>query len=99
MLDIKFVRENPDVVKENIKKKFQDAKLPLVDELLDKGTVTPDGPERAEIYKKFCDRVNELNPWCYLAIADTLYGANKNLKGVENFYRGSINRLDRIYYE
>ena len=31
MLDIKFVRENPDAVKENIKKKFQDAKLPLVD--------------------------------------------------------------------
>ena len=29
MLDIKFVRENPDAVKENIKKKFQDAKLPL----------------------------------------------------------------------
>ena len=35
MLDIKFVRENPDLVKENIKKKFQDAKLPLVDEVLD----------------------------------------------------------------
>ena len=34
MLDIKFIRENPDVVKENIKKKFQDAKLPLVDEVL-----------------------------------------------------------------
>ncbi len=34
MLDIKFVRENPDVVKENIKKKFQDAKLPLVDQVL-----------------------------------------------------------------
>ncbi len=32
MLDIKFVRENPDAVKENIKKKFQDHKLPLVDE-------------------------------------------------------------------
>ena len=31
MLDIKFVRENPDKVKENIKKKFQDKKLPLVD--------------------------------------------------------------------
>ena len=30
MLDIRFVRENPDAVKENIKKKFQDAKLPLV---------------------------------------------------------------------
>ena len=35
MLDIKFVRENPDIVKENIKKKFQDAKLPLVDEAID----------------------------------------------------------------
>ena len=35
MLDIKFVRENPEIVKENIKKKFQDAKLPLVDEVLD----------------------------------------------------------------
>ena len=35
MLDIKFVRENPDAVKENIRKKFQDAKLPLVDEVLD----------------------------------------------------------------
>ena len=31
MLDIKFLRENPDVVKENIKNKFQDRKLPLVD--------------------------------------------------------------------
>ena len=35
MLDIKFVRENPDAVKENIKKKFQDAKLPLVDEVIE----------------------------------------------------------------
>lgn len=34
MLDMKFVRENPDIVKENIKKKFQDYKLPLVNEVL-----------------------------------------------------------------
>ena len=34
MLDIKFIRENPDAVRENIKKKFQDAKLPLVDQVL-----------------------------------------------------------------
>ena len=34
MLDIKFLRENPDVVKENMKKKFQDAKLPMVDEVI-----------------------------------------------------------------
>ena len=35
MLDIKFVRTNPDAVKENIKKKFQDYKLPLVDEVIE----------------------------------------------------------------
>ena len=35
MIDIKFLRENPDVVKENIKKKFQDHKLVLVDEVID----------------------------------------------------------------
>ena len=35
MIDIKFLRENPDAVKENIKKKFQDKKLPLVDEVIE----------------------------------------------------------------
>ena len=35
MLDIKFLRENPDIVKENIKKKFQDSKLVLVDEVIE----------------------------------------------------------------
>ena len=35
MIDIKFLRENPEVVKENIKKKFQDNKLPLVDEVIE----------------------------------------------------------------
>jgi len=35
MLDIKFVRENPEIVKENIRKKFQDAKLPMVDRVLE----------------------------------------------------------------
>ena len=35
MLDIKFVRDNPEIVKENIKKKFQDEKLPLVDQVIE----------------------------------------------------------------
>ena len=35
MIDLKFLRENPDVVKENIKNKFQDSKLPLVDEVIE----------------------------------------------------------------
>ena len=34
MIDIKFLRENPEAVKENIRKKFQDEKLPLVDEVI-----------------------------------------------------------------
>ena len=34
MIDIKFLRENPEVVKQNIKNKFQDSKLPLVDEVI-----------------------------------------------------------------
>ena len=44
MLDIRFVRENPEIVKENIKKKFQDQKLPLVDEVIEL-----DGKRRAAI--------------------------------------------------
>ena len=44
MLDIKFIRENPEIVKENIKKKFQDHKLPLVDEVIEL-----DGKRRAAI--------------------------------------------------
>ena len=44
MLDIRFIRENPEIVRENIRKKFQDQKLPLVDELLEL-----DGKNRAAI--------------------------------------------------
>ena len=35
MIDIRFLRENPDIVKQNIKNKFQDDKLPLVDEVIE----------------------------------------------------------------
>ena len=35
MLDIRFIRENPELVRENIRKKFQNKKLPLVDEVLE----------------------------------------------------------------
>ena len=51
MLDIRFIRENPELVRENIKKKFQDAKLPLVDEVLEldekKPKTAPPSPRRA----------------------------------------------------
>lgn len=53
MLDIRFVRENPDLVKENIKKKYQEAKLPLVDEVIaldlqNRNTMTEANNLRAE---------------------------------------------------
>ena len=35
MIDIKFLRENPEIVKQNIRNKFQDQKLPLVDEVIE----------------------------------------------------------------
>ena len=52
MLDIKFVRENPDVVKENIKKKFQDEKLPLVDEVLASDAKRREAQSKADGYRK-----------------------------------------------
>ena len=48
MLDIKFLRENPEVVKENIKKKFQDRKLPLVDEVIELDEKTRKNQQEAD---------------------------------------------------
>ena len=48
MLDIKFLRENPDVVKENIKKKFQDSKLPLVDKVIELDEALRQNKKRAD---------------------------------------------------
>lgn len=48
MLDIKLVRANPDLVKENIKKKFQDEKLVLVDEVLELDTQFRDAKSRGD---------------------------------------------------
>ena len=53
MLDIKFLRENPDIVKQNIRNKFQDEKLPMVDEVIaldteNRNTVTEANNLRSE---------------------------------------------------
>ena len=48
MLDMKFLRENPDIVKENIKKKFQDRKLPLVDEVIELDEKTRKNQQEAD---------------------------------------------------
>ena len=48
MIDIKFLRENPEAVKENIKKKFQDSKLPLVDEVIELDKLSREAKGKAD---------------------------------------------------
>ena len=64
MLDLKFVRENPELVKENIKKKFQDSKLPLVDEVialdLESRTVKQEADHLRAKRKKLSKQIGEI---------------------------------------
>ena len=48
MIDIKFLRENPDIVKDNIRKKFQDSKVPLVDEVIELDTQRRAAQQKAD---------------------------------------------------
>lgn len=59
MIDIKFLRENPDAVKENIKKKFQDAKLPLVDEVIELDKKRRETLQRAETLRADKNRISK----------------------------------------
>ena len=59
MIDIKFLRENPDVVKENIKKKFQDSKLPLVDEVIELDLERRKTLQRAEALRADKNRISK----------------------------------------
>lgn len=59
MLDIKFVRENPDIVKENIRKKFQDAKLPLVDEAIELDRKFRESKGRADALRADRNRISK----------------------------------------
>ena len=61
MLDIKFVRDNPDAVKENIKKKFQDAKLPLVDEVIEKDAKYRECLKEVETLKAARNKLSKAN--------------------------------------
>ena len=61
MLDIKFVRDNPDAVKENIKKKFQDAKLPLVDEVIEKDAKYRECLKEVEALKAARNKLSKAN--------------------------------------
>ena len=59
MLDIKFVRENPEKVKENIKKKFQDKKLGLVDEVIALDSEYREVKVKADNYRKDRNEISD----------------------------------------
>jgi len=59
MIDIKFLRENPEVVKENIKKKFQDSKLPLVDEVIELDKANRAAKTRADELRAERNRISK----------------------------------------
>ena len=61
MLDIKFLRENPDAVKENIKKKFQDHKLPLVDQVISLDAQRRDIIQETEAIKAANNKLSKAN--------------------------------------
>ncbi len=61
MLDIKFVRENPELVKENIRKKFQNAKLPLVDEVIALDSERREAINEGEVLKAERNKISKAN--------------------------------------
>ncbi len=59
MIDIKFLRENPEIVKDNIKKKFQDAKLPLVDEVIELDAESRKAKQEADDLRATRNRISK----------------------------------------
>ena len=59
MLDIKFLRENPDVVKKNIQNKFQEEKLPLVDEVIKLDVEKRDAQKEADELRASRNRISK----------------------------------------
>ena len=80
MLDIIFVRSNPDVVKENIKKKFQDEKLPLVDEVLELDQRNRDIKGEVERLKT---RFDEVRMDIEKSLTESAEGASSDIKNIE----------------
>ena len=59
MIDIKFLRENPDIVKENIRKKFQDDKLSMVDEVLEMDKKTRAAQSEADAIRRDKNKISK----------------------------------------
>ena len=88
MLDIKFVRENPEKVKENIKKKFQDKKLGLVDEVIALDSEYSKSPETMQ---KFVDYASDENlDLKYLIKLATKKGKVTNPSNTDAYYYNQV---------
>ena len=59
MIDIKFLRENPDLVKENIRKKFQDEKLKLVDEVIEIDAMSRKAQQEADSLRASRNKISK----------------------------------------
>ena len=70
-----------------------------VDENIDKVNATIDGAERNELFQKIWDRLDELHPMVVLSVPHELYGARRDLVGLENFCDGRLNYLGNLTLE
>ena len=106
MIDIKFLRENPDIVKENIKKKFQDKKLPLVDEVisLDKAhrEIMKKGDELRNKRKTLSAKIGSLmksgNKDEAMKIKEEVSSVNIELENNEKLDKDMQNKIKEIMY-
>ena len=71
---------------------------PELDRLMNEENQQTNDEERAKVFQKIWDRMNELHPWIYLCQADELNAAQKDLIGVDELYDGKINLLSNLHY-
>ena len=107
MIDIKFLRENPDIVKENIKKKFQDKKLPLVDEVISSDKehreIMKKGDELRNKRKTLSAKIGSLmksgNKDEAMKIKEEVSSVNIELENNEKLDKDMQNKIKEIMYK
>lgn len=93
MLDIKFVRANPDVVRENIKKKFQDDKLPMVDEVLELDQRNRDIKQEVEALRAEKNKISKQIGACMAQ------GKKEEAEGLKQKVQESADRIEALSTE
>lgn len=69
-----------------------------LDALVNEASATVDPAKKPAIFQKTWDKINEVHPMVYLSVANEIYGAKKNLKGVEKLLDGKINYLGNLSF-